>query len=343
MGTILSEIIRIIVFVFEALIHIWPLLLITIPIAVLIKELNVSNVIGGVFRKNIWVSIVLSTLIGAVAPFCSCSIIPVISALLTAGVPIAPVMSFWLASPSMDPEIFFLSVGSLGWSLAIARIFATFIMSIVGGVIVQLMYGNMDSSEFLLINRKARSKAKFVTDTGSMFVLSSATEGCGCSAKDNSDCDGETIESSCCESVMSNTVTLNRWNHIFRSILSSTWFVIKFLIIAYVLEAIIKFYVPIELITGIFGKDHFVSVIKSTLVGIPLYTTNLSALGLVGGLLSKGLSPGAGLAFLIGGATTTIPAMAAVYKLVDKRIFKVYLGIAIVFSIVSGWIYNFIV
>jgi hypothetical protein len=31
------------------------------------------------------------------------------------GMPPAPVMSFWIASPSMDPEIFFLSTASIGW------------------------------------------------------------------------------------------------------------------------------------------------------------------------------------------------------------------------------------
>jgi hypothetical protein len=31
------------------------------------------------------------------------------------GVPLAPIMSSWIASPTMDPEIFTLSVGILGW------------------------------------------------------------------------------------------------------------------------------------------------------------------------------------------------------------------------------------
>lgn len=343
MTTIANEIVRIIMFVWGALIHIWPLLLISIPLSVLIKELNVSKVIGRVFSKNIWVSIVLATLLGAVAPFCSCSVIPVISALLTAGVPIAPVMSFWLASPSMDPEIFFLSVGSLGWTLAITRIVATFFMSIAGGVIIQMMYGSTDPSEFLMINRRTKSKVKAVADTGSMFVFSNSSSNCSCSTDKVEVCCEDTLDSVCCESAAYDDKEMsNRAKHIISSIVSSTWFVVKFLIIAYVLEALIKFYIPIEFVTGFFGDNPFVSVIKATLVGIPLYTTNLTSLGLVAGLLSKGLSGGAGLAFLIGGATTTIPAMAAVYKLVDRRIFTVYLGVAIMFSMVFGWMYNII-
>jgi len=66
-------------------------------------------------------AILLATIVGAFSPFCSCGVIPVIAALLIGGVPLPPVMAFWIASPSMDPEIFFLSVGTIGWDLAVCR------------------------------------------------------------------------------------------------------------------------------------------------------------------------------------------------------------------------------
>ena len=34
----------------------------------------------------------------------------------------APVMAFWLASPSMDPEILLMSAGVVGWELALWRL-----------------------------------------------------------------------------------------------------------------------------------------------------------------------------------------------------------------------------
>ena len=67
-------------------------------------------------------AIIAATVVGAVSPLCSCGVVPVIPALLAGGVPLAPVMSFWLASPSMDPEVFLLSVGSIGWELATWRL-----------------------------------------------------------------------------------------------------------------------------------------------------------------------------------------------------------------------------
>ena len=63
---------------------------------------------------------------GALSPFCSCGVIPLIAALLAMGVPLAPVMAFWLASPLMDPSMFFLTAGTLGVGFAVAKTLAAF-------------------------------------------------------------------------------------------------------------------------------------------------------------------------------------------------------------------------
>ena len=80
------------------------------------------------------VAIILATAVGAFSPFCSCGVIPVVAALLIGGVPLAPVMSFWIASPSMDPEIFFLSVATIGWELAAWRLGSTLVLSLGAGL-----------------------------------------------------------------------------------------------------------------------------------------------------------------------------------------------------------------
>ena len=94
-------------FIVEAFLHIWPYLLITIPLAVAVQMSGASKYIKRAFEARPLIAILLATLVGAFSPFCSCGVIPVIASLLISGVPLAPVMSFWIASPSMDPEIFF--------------------------------------------------------------------------------------------------------------------------------------------------------------------------------------------------------------------------------------------
>jgi len=47
---------------------------------------------------------------------------------------------------------------------------------------------------------------------------------------------------------------------------------------------------------------------------------------LIGGLLAQGMNPGATLAFLIAGPTTTLPALAAAWGITTRRVFTLYVG-----------------
>jgi uncharacterized protein len=105
----MEEITKIIVYIFNSFLHIWPYLVITIPLAVYVKFSGAGKYISKALTHRPLIAIVLATVVGAFSPFCSCGVIPVITSLLISGIPIGPVMSFWIASPSMDPEIFFLT------------------------------------------------------------------------------------------------------------------------------------------------------------------------------------------------------------------------------------------
>lgn len=118
--------------------------------------------------------------------------------------------------------------------------------------------------------------------------------------------------------------------------------VMKFMLLAFFLEALIIRYVPENLIAGLLDRKQWFAVPLSAMVGVPVYTTNLTALGLVSGLLNKGMNPGAALTFLIAGAMTTLPAMAAVFGLVKRKIFILYIGFAVAGSMLFGFLYNII-
>ena len=138
----ITAILEIVEFMMEAFLHIWPYLLITIPLAVAVQMSGASRHIKRAFEARPLTAILLATIVGAFSPFCSCGVIPVIASLLISGVPIAPVMSFWIASPSMDPEIFFLSAGMIGWELAVWRLAATLVLSLCAGLMTHFLMQN---------------------------------------------------------------------------------------------------------------------------------------------------------------------------------------------------------
>ncbi len=128
-----------------------------------------------------------------------------------------------------------------------------------------------------------------------------------------------------------------------RRLLGETWsattMVVKFMLLAFFLEALIELYVPSEWITGLLGPGNPWAIPTAALIGVPVYTSNLAALAMVGGLLAQGMHPPAALAFLIAGPTTTIPAMAAVWGLTTRRVFVLYIAFALVGAMVLGYLY----
>lgn len=65
-----------------------------------------------------------------------------------------------------------------------------------------------------------------------------------------------------------------------------------------------------------------------------------AALPLVSGLIEQGVSPGAGLAFLVAGGVTSLPAAIAVFALVNRPVFGLYIAFALIGSLSSGLLYQ---
>jgi len=345
----LNHILQIIDYIVESFIHTWPYLLITIPIAVAVKMSGAAKFINRAFTARPITAIFLATFVGAFSPLCSCSVIPVVAALLIGGVPLAPVMSFWVASPSMDPEIFFLTVSMLGWELAVWRLSATLVLSLGSGFITHfLIQRNMLGTKFLLdahstqvknirevfkgawqtilvklnnllVPKKATSLA---ISGGEIYAhqkltIVSENSSCGC---DHDEGLGADAPNKACPDNNCQVGTPSFWMRLRKETWIATTMVIKFMLLAWFLGALIRLYVPETWITSTLGGDKPWAIITAALLGIPVYTSNLTAMPLVGGLLAQGMHPAAALAFLIAGPTTTLPAMSAVWGLVNRKV-----------------------
>jgi len=353
----MEKIITISEFILKSFLHIWPYLLITIPLAVIVNLSGASKYINKALGKKPLLSVFLATAIGAFSPFCSCGVIPVISSLLIGGVPVAPVMSFWIASPSMDPEIFFLSSSVLGWKLAIWRLVSTFIISLSAGYITHfMMIRGFLGTEILKTSRSNKGFAGIKSLTNFIKTvfpkrkreLQIITPGTGNSIKvcceiDNSkilnDSD-QTGENACSCKNKDDVEEASFRKRVFTETLKATYMVTKFMGIAFLITALITIYLPEDVISWIVNGNPVIQVVLATLIGIPLYTSNITALPFAGGLIEMGLNSGAALAFLIAGATTTLPAMVAVWGITKRKIFLLYLSFALFGALAAGFTFN---
>lgn len=356
-ATILQETLAILGSVGRSYLHILPYLALSVGAAVWLRRSGAGDRIRKGLGANPYRAVLLATLVGALSPFCSCGVIPIITGLLLGGVPLAPVMAFWLASPSMDPEIFLLSVGTLGWELAIWRLGATFAMSLGGGLaVLMLEKQGWLRGGFLRPSLTGEPTLQEISSpspalpccagapSGEAFATPSlitarihdqlcheapkpapAASGCGCTPTETASAPTAKPPASLVEDGLRSALQLS-----------------FYLLVAFLLSALITRYVPQDLIVSYLGSDSAWSVPLATLIGVPTYTTNLTSLGLVAGLLKGGMSGGAALAFLVGGAVTTLPAMSAVYGVVRLRIFLLYLGFCFSGALLAGLAYQMV-
>lgn len=392
----LAEIQFIFDFIVQNFIRIWPYLLITIPIAVAVQLSGASAYIRRALSSKPHIAILMATLVGAFSPFCSCTVIPIVAALLIGGVPLAPVMSFWIASPSMDPEIFFLSVAMVGWEIAVWRLIAALVLSFGAGYITQLAMnqrwlgdrilreqGTADSSPFSVVGdwistAQARSVAWFQQLAQPIYRFSfagtatapfgefgsgqatripqrepetSGLESTSCCApkvvEATSSCGTSCSTAATEETSGCGTSCSSEPEKTFREkLLKETWaassLVIRFMLLAFLLEAVIIRYVPEAWITGLLGAENAFAIPLAALIGVPVYTSNIAALPMVGGLIEQGMNPAAGLAFLIAGPTTTLPAMAAVWQLATRRVFLLYVAFSLVGAVLIGLVFQLV-
>jgi uncharacterized membrane protein YraQ (UPF0718 family) len=310
---ILKEIIRIMEFVARAFLHMAPFFIFSVLLAAAVNQFNMKQQLVEFLKRRSIYAIIFATLIGALSPLCSCGVIPMIFALLQMGIPLAPIMSFWITSPIMSVEAFLLTWGNLGFEMAVVRLVSTIFMGITAGLVTFKMFSSPGTSSSWL-----------------KHSLSSDDNTCSCNpeSQDNSRARSQLLKA--------------KIRDFLRDVKETSLFLGGWLAIAFVVEALITFYFPSNLIQSLFSSRNILSVLYAALMGIPLYLNNISAIPIVNGLLQAGMGKGAALTFLLAGPVTTIPAMIAVYGLVKRKIFFTFLVLGISLSVICGYVYDVI-
>ena len=292
-----------------ALLGTLPFIAFAVTLIAALKAAGAEAAIGAAFKGRQTQMIVMAALFGGLAPFCSCEVIPFVAGLLAVGAPIAAIMAFWLSSPLIDPPTVFITAAALGWPFAIAKVMAAVGLGLFGGFAMRALVA------FGLFAEPGRAIA---------------ARRCGCGP---SPFDGKPVWRFWREAGRRKTFT--------DQFAENALFLIKWLALAYVLEALLIIYVPAEWIAGLVGGEGIGPIALSAIVGMPAYLNSYVAPPLVAGLMQQGMSPGAGMAFMVGGAVTSIPAMAGIWALVKREVFAAYLLLGLAGAVLSGLAFQF--
>jgi len=133
-GTVLSSAVQF--FVYD-IIKIYLLLAgVIFAVGLLQTWLPPERIKGILARHSRLLSHVLASLMGAVAPFCSCSAVPMFIGFVESGVPLGVTMTFLIASPMITPSGVALLWGLFGARTAVLYVAFGLVVSIVSGLII---------------------------------------------------------------------------------------------------------------------------------------------------------------------------------------------------------------
>ncbi|MFC4346297.1 permease [Kordiimonas lipolytica] len=293
-------------FVWDAVLGVFPFLMLSVLIAAHARASSLDRMIAKAFTGHLAVMIISAAVVGAFSPFCSCGVIPLVAALLAMGVPLSAVMAFWLASPIMDPTMFVMTMGTLGFEFAAFKAVAAVGMGLVGGFSVAAL------QRFGAFRDPLRQSAA----------------GCGCGAPDVSG---------------KQPIIWRFWGDAARRLmfreatLSNAFFLGKWLVFAFTLESLMVAYMPEGLVMSALGGEGAGPIFLATVIGVPAYLNGYAALPLVSGLIGEGMEPAAGMAFLLAGGVTSIPASIAVFALARLPVFVAYLVLALLGTLIFSF------
>lgn len=292
-------------FVGRALFGIAPFLALSVAVAAGARASGADKLVAAVFADAGPRTIILAAAFGALSPFCSCGVVPLVAALLAAGVPLAPVMAFWISSPIIDPEMLILTGAVLGWPFALFKLAAAIAMGVGAGFVTQ---GALQLAAF-------------------REPLRPGVRPCG----------------ACASLPESEAVAWRFWRaperrQIFaQEARQAAWFLGKWLSVAFLVESLMVAYLPAESLAQWLAADNWWTIPGAAIIGVPLYLNGFAAIPTISGFMELGLPVGGAMAFSVAGGVTCVPAAMAVWALVKPRVFGLYVAVGLAGALAAGY------
>lgn len=299
-------------FVVWGLVVIAPIVVPGILVAAWIISSGADAHISRAFEGRTARTVLVASLIGAITPVCGITVLPLMAGLLAAGIPLAPIMAFWLSSPITDPAMLATTAATLGLPFAIGKTVAAFGLGILGGTITALFAGRAWARNAL-------------RDNGLVRQLSAAR--CGA---------GQSYDPRVWQ-------TPDRRRSFAKQAWATTRLILICLIPAFTAEYALNAFLTPGSLAAYVGEDQWWAIPAAVFVGAPAYIDGYAALPLTRSLIENGMSQGAAMAFLVSGGVVSIWGAMAIVPVLKLQPFLLYLGLAVVGSLAAGYLFEFVV
>ena len=246
----------------------------------------------------------LAALLGAITPFCSCSTIPFLKGMIRAGAGFGGIIVFLLASPLLNPIIIGLFLISFGAKVAIYYFVVAMLFSILAGWVLEKL-----------------GFARYVRE-----IEEENTIGCACG--------GEAVEPA-----GFGARSADAW----KSAVGDFRGALKFMVLGVAIGSVIYGFVPDAFIAEHAGGDSPFAVPIAAVVGVPLYVRAEAVIPISLGLVGKGMSLGAVMAFIIGSAGASLTEVVLLKALFKNPIIIAFLIVVFTMAIAAGYLLPFVI
>lgn len=246
---------------------------------------------------------ILGAVFGSLTPFCACSTIPMTVGFLNAGVPFGSVMSFLISSPLLNPIIIGMLGALVGIKAAVIYFVIAFVCSVAFGFILEKMGGSKYVKKVQVKPSCCGGVTEKVTDKRALPF-------------------GQKVKLA------------------FKSAWGSLRPIMGYLLIGVALGAGIYGYMPEDFVMKIAGSDNLFAVPVAAILGVPLYIRAETAIPIGLALMGKGMSIGAVVALIIGGAGMAIPEMTMLASIFKKKLVAMIVATIFLTAVVGGYLFN---
>lgn len=240
---------------------------------------------------------------GALTPFCACSTLPMTVGFLNAGVPFGATMSFLIASPLLNPIIIAMLGALVGIKAMLIYVAIAFLCAVFFGWGLQ----KVDAQKYV---KNVRLKKQPCCSAGEKPIEAKKLP----------------------------------WSQKIAIALRAGWDTLRpifwYLIIGVALGAVIYGYMPSDWVLKIAGPDNPFAVPVAAIIGVPLYIRAETAIPIGVALMGKGMSIGAVISLVIGGAGMAIPEMSMLASIFKKKLVAMIVAVIFLTAVISGYLFN---
>lgn len=244
-----------------------------------------------------------ASVFGAITPFCSCSSIPLFIGFVKGGIPLGVTFAFLITSPLVNEVAVAMFAGTFGWKITGVYVASGIIMGMLGGMIL----GRMRLNHLL-------------TPWVRQIQAQSEAETRGWESE--------------------NRPFIKRLPAIIHDAWSIVNGVIIYIIIGIAIGAGIHGFVPDEFFAQWMGKGSWYAIPLSVILAVPMYANAAGIVPVIQVFVTKGISIGTALAFMMAVVGLSLPEATMLKKVMSWKLIGIFFGVVTATIILLGYVYN---